>query len=244
VKVTAGPWTSVLQMPLGGAAAPAEAAATVAAAASGASVIFMRTGAAYSRPVSALTRRRFLERTGFIAAAGVLAQLSDPAWVRAAISARPDLNHQTMSGLVAFIVPGPDGYSKKQGEWTKAPGGIAAGGTKALIDTLDLFIPSTPPLTMTVAAILNAQAMQLDPGIVPGPYEAPFANLAFQQKAEVFRRLEALDGPEAGALSFLAGNLPGLVAFLVYSDPRVGYKLSRYSGVADGRREFKGYFHA
>ena len=107
-------------------------------------------------------------------------------------------------------------------------GGIAAGGTKALIDTLDLFIPSTPPLTTTVAAILNAQATQLDPGIVPGNYQAPFANLAFRQKAEVFRRLEALNGPEAGALSFLAGNLPGLVAFLVYADPKVGYKLSRY----------------
>jgi hypothetical protein len=204
----------------------------------------MRTDGAYIRPVNPLTRRRFLERTGFLAAAGLLAQLPEVPWVRAATSLKPDLNHQTMSGLVAFIVPGPDGYSKKQGEWTKAPGGIAAGGTKALIDTLDLFIPSTPPLTTTVAAILNAQATQLDPGIVPGKYEAPFANLAFAQKAEVFRRLEALDGPEAGALSFLAGNLPGLVAFLAYADPKVGYKLARYSGVADGRREFKGYFHA
>ena len=36
----------------------------------------------------------------------------------------PDLTRQTMSGLVAFIVPGPDGYSKKQGEWTKAPAGL------------------------------------------------------------------------------------------------------------------------
>lgn len=194
--------------------------------------------------VSALNRRRLLERTGFLAAAGLLAQLPDVPWVRAALAAAPDVNRQTMSGLVAFVVPGPDGYSKQQGEWTKAPGGIAAGGTKALIDTLDLFIPSTPPLTATVAAVLNAQATQLDPGIVPGKYQAPFANLAFAQKAEVFRRLEALDSPEAGALRFLAGNLPGLVAFLVYADRKVGWKLSRYSGVADGRKEFKGYFHA
>ena len=97
---------------------------------------------------------------------------------------------------------------------------------------------------VTVAAVLNAQATQLDPGIVPGKYQAPFANLAFAQKAEVFRRLEAIDSPEAGALRFLAGNLPGLVAFLVYADRKVGWKLSRYSGVADGRKEFKGYFHA
>lgn len=193
--------------------------------------------------MSALTRRRFLERTGFLAAAGMLAQLPSTPWVRAAISAKPDLNHQTISGLVAFIVPGPDAYSHKQGEWTKSPGGIAAGATEALIETLDLFIPSTPPLTTTVAAILNSQATQLDPGIVPGKFDSPFANLAFSQKAEVFHRLEAYDSPEAGALRFLAGNLPGLVAFLTYASP-TGWKLSRYSGVADGRREFKGYFHA
>src|SRR5262245_24037294 len=111
-------------MPLGGAAAPADAAATAAAAASGPIASFMRTGGAYIRPVSALTRRRFLERTGFLAAAGLLAQLPDVPWVRAATSLAPDVNHQTMSGLVAFIVPGPDGYSKKQGQWTKTPGGI------------------------------------------------------------------------------------------------------------------------
>ncbi|MBA3717249.1 MAG: hypothetical protein H0W87_03355 [Actinobacteria bacterium] len=193
--------------------------------------------------MSALTRRSFLERTGFLAAAGLLAQLPSVPWVRAATSLKPDLNHQTMSGLVAFIVPGPDAYSRKQGQTTKEPGGIAAGTTKALIDTLDLFIPSTPPLTTTVAAVLNGTAVQLDPGIVPGTFDSAFANLAFSQKAEVFRRLEAIDNPEAGALRFLAGNLPGLVAFLAYATP-TGRKLSRYSGVADGRPEFKGYFHA
>jgi len=192
--------------------------------------------------VSELTRRRFLERTGFLAAAGLLAQLPEVPWVRAATSLKPDLNHQTMNGLVAFIVPGPDAYSRKQGQATKAPGGIAAGATKALIDTLDLFIPSTPPLTTTVAAVLNGTALQLDPGVVPGTFESAFANLAFSQKAEVFRRLEALYNPEAGALRFLAGNLPGLVAFLVFADRKVGWKLTRYSGVADGRPELKGYF--
>lgn len=194
--------------------------------------------------MSELTRRRFLERTGFLAAAGLLAQLPEVPWVRAATSAKPDLNRQTMNGLVAFVVPGPDRYSRTQGEWTKAPGGIAAGAPKALIQTLDLFIPSRPPLTTTVAAVLNAQATQVDPNSAHGTYQAPFANLAFRRKAEVFRRLESLYSPEAGALRFLAGNLPGLVAFLTYADPKVGWKLSNYSGVADGRREFKGYFHA
>jgi hypothetical protein len=62
--------------------------------------------------VSELTRRRFLERTGFLAAAGLLAQLPNVPWVRAATSASPDLNHQPMNGLVAFVVSGPDDYSR------------------------------------------------------------------------------------------------------------------------------------
>ena len=192
--------------------------------------------------MSELTRRRFLERTGFLAAAGIIAQLPSAPWVRAAISAKPDVNHQTISGLVAFVVPGLDAYSRKQGQTSKRPGGIAAGATKALIDTLDLFIPSTPPVTATVAAVLNGTAVQVDPGSASGTYDAAFANLSFAQKAEVFRRLEALDSPNAGALRFLAGNLPGLVAFLTYANPKVGWKLTKYSGVSDGRPELKGYW--
>src|SRR2546423_8070892 len=97
-----------------------------------------------------LTRRRFLERTGFLVAAGLLAQLPDfPGWLdRAqAAAAKPDLVHDTMNGLVAFVVPGPDRYSRAQGHSSKRPGGIAAGATKALIDTLDLYVPASPPLS-------------------------------------------------------------------------------------------------
>jgi hypothetical protein len=200
-----------------------------------------------------LTRRRFLERTGFLAAAGLLAQLPGRAWLADAYAAATaDVVHETMSGLVAFIVPGPDSYSRAQGEVSKKPGGIAAGTTKALIDTLDLFLPGA---SVTVTAILNSTAEQLDPGIVPGKFKSAFANLAFAQKAEVFRRIEALYSPDAGALRFLGGNLPGLVAFLAYSEagvlePKkrklrrrpVGWTLTKYPGVSNGRAELKGYF--
>ncbi len=204
--------------------------------------------------MSELTRRRFLERTGFLAAAGLLAQLPSAPWLRGAYAAaaKPDLVHETMSGLVAFIVPGPDSYSRAQGETSKRPGGIAAGTTKALIETLDLFLPGA---SVTVTAILNSTAEQLDPGVVPGKFKSAFANLAFAQKAEVFRRIEALDYPDAGALRFLAGNLPGLVAFLAFSEagvlePKkrklkqrpVGWTLTKYPGVSNGRPELKGYF--
>ena len=203
--------------------------------------------------MSELTRRRFLERTGFLAVAGLLAQLPSAPWLRSAYAAATaDVVHETMSGLVAFIVPGPDRYSRAQGEVSKKPGGIAAGTTKALIETLDLFLPGA---SVTVTAILNSTAEQLDPGIVPGKFKSAFANLAFAQKAEVFRRIEALDYPEAGALRFLGGNLPGLVAFLAFSEagvlePKkrklkrrpVGWTLTRYPGVSNGRPELKGYF--
>lgn len=203
--------------------------------------------------MSELTRRRFLERTGFLAAAGLFAQLPGRAWLADAYAAATaDVVHETMSGLVAFIVPGPDSYSRAQGEVSKRPGGIAAGTTKALIETLDLFLTGA---SVTVTAILNSTAEQLDPGPVPGKFKSAFANLAFSQKAEVFRRIEALYSPDAGALRFLAGNLPGLVAFLAYSEagvlePKkrklkhrpVGWTLTKYPGVADGRAELKGYF--
>jgi hypothetical protein len=191
--------------------------------------------------VDELTRRRFLERTGWLALAGFAAQLPTR-WLDAAraTALKPDLVHDTINGLVAFIVPGPDAYSKAQGETTSSPGGIAAGTTQALIDTIDLFLKATPPFSATVAALLNGQAEQLSPR--GSKFQSAFANLSFQQKGEVFRRLESLTDPAAGSIRFLAGNLPGLVAFLAYSDPKVGWKLSHYSGTADGRRELKGYF--
>ena len=56
-------------------------------------------------------------------------------------------------------------------------------------------------------------------------------------------------------LKLLAGLLPVLAAFLIYSeggayDPEtrsltaqpVGWQISNYQGVSDGRDEFKGYF--
>ncbi len=190
-----------------------------------------------------LTRRRFLERTGWLALAGFAAQL--PArWLDAAraTALKPDLVHDTINGLVAFIVPGPDAYSKAQGESSSTPGGIAAGTTQAFIDTVDLFLKASPPFSVTVAALLNGTAKQLPPGGTK--FQSPFANLSFAQKGEVFRRLESLTSPEAGSIRFLAGNLPGLIAFLAYSDPKVGWKLSHYSGTADGRPELKGYFRA
>ncbi len=55
----------------------------------------------------------------------------------------------------------------------------------------------------------------------------------------VLSRLTWLDG----AIRFLVGNLQDLTAFLAYST-RAGWRAARYSGVAHGHKEFKGYWHA
>jgi hypothetical protein len=205
-----------------------------------------------------LTRKSLLIRASALAAGGILAQLPGAlraqGWLEEAAdaAARPDLVHETLNGLVAFVVPGKDRYSEVQGTRTGTPGGIEAGATAVLIETLDTLIPS---LSATAAAVLNQTALAVRPGAARGRFRSAFANLSAGDKARVFQRLDALEGSEAGSIRYLAGNLPGLAAFASYSeagafDPRrrrlrkrpVGWRLSHYSGVADGRADLKGYF--
>jgi hypothetical protein len=205
-----------------------------------------------------LTRRSLLIRAGALAAGGVLAQLPGAlrgqGWLEEAAeaAARPDLVHETLNGLVAFVVPGKDRYSAAQGTPTFTPGGVEAGATAVLVETLDTLIPS---LSATAAAILNQTAVAVRPGAARGRFRSAFANLSFRDKARVFQRLDGLEGSEAGSIRYLAGNLPGLAAFAAYSEAGaydrrrrrlrkrpVGWRLSGYSGVADGRAELRGYF--
>jgi hypothetical protein len=197
--------------------------------------------------------------TALLAGAAVLdrlpAALRVHGWLEEAYAAQPNVVKQTMNGLVAFVVPGRDRYSLAQGTKTKTPGGIEAGATAALIRTLDHFLPSDPPLATTAATILNEVAANVAPSARRGKFASAFANLSFAQKAKVFQTLEGFQGEEAGSIRFLAGNLPGLAAFVSYSeagsfDPRrgrpafrpIGWRLARYAGIAEGRPEFKGYY--
>jgi hypothetical protein len=170
-----------------------------------------------------------------------------------ALAADTDLVTDTLNGLVAFVVPGPDPYSVAQGAHTEEPGGLGAGVTPALILGLNSLQEFQPALAASVAALLNGVAQQVDPAAATGPFPSPFANLSFADKAAVFAVLE---GEQAFApLRPLAGVLPALVGFLAYSevgvfDPTtrtlagrpVGWALSNYEGVADGRDELRGYF--
>jgi hypothetical protein len=204
----------------------------------------------------ALTRQTAFRRAGLLAAAAALAQvpavLRQGTWATAALAAEPDLVHDTLNGLVAFVVPGPDPYSAHQGVRTAEPGGIEAGTTGPLIATLDRLQPGPPPFSAVAAATLNQVAQAVDPGAgASGPFQSPFACLSFAGKVSVFEHLET----GAPDLRPLGGALLTLTGFLAYSEagvfdparrtPRgtpVGWTISGYAGVADGRDELKGYF--
>ena len=207
-----------------------------------------------------VSRRELLKRaTALVAGAAVLDRLPHAlrlrGWLEDAYAAGPNVVRQTMNGLVAFIVPGRDPYSRAQGTKSRAPGGIEAGTTPVLTRTLDRFLPGPLPLSSTAASILNEFATQVDPASRKGKFASPFANLSFAKKARVFQTVEGLQAESAGSIRFLVGNLPDLVAFLAYSEAGVydakrrrvrrrpvGWVLTHYTGVADGRKELKGYW--
>ena len=208
-----------------------------------------------------LSRRAFLERAGLTGAAAVLAQipgfLARQGWLEAALAAETDVTRDTLNALVAFVVPGPDDYSKAQGESSKQPGGIQAGTTSALIELLDRFVGTsegpTLPSSGGVAALLNGTALQVNPAAAHGAFLSPFARLSFAEKIEVFHRLEQIT--EGSELRFVSGIVIGAVGFLAYGEAGVfdaatgrltgtpvGWKISHYDGIAEGRNELKGYW--
>src|SRR6266536_361480 len=196
--------------------------------------------------MTGVSRRELLERaTALVAGAAVLDQLPHAlrvqGWIEDAYATPPNVVQQTMNGLVAFIVPGRDRYSRAQGTKTKTPGGIEAGTTAPLIRTLDRFLPGPLPLSATAATILNEVAATVDPASRRGKFASPFANLSVGKEARVFETIEGLQTESSGSIRFLVGNLPDLVAFIAYSRP-LGRRLTKYAGVADGHKELKGYW--
>jgi hypothetical protein len=210
---------------------------------------------------AALSRRTFLTRAGMAGAAAAFAQLpgflARQGWLESALAAESDLTRDTINGLVAFVVPGPDVYSKAQGQSSKTPGAIAAKTTDAVIELLDRFVGTsegpTLPSSGGVATLLNGYALQVNPAAVGGQFLSPFARLEFAEKVEVFRRFEA--ETEGSELRFVSGILIGAVGFLSHTEwgaydfekrrltgTPVGWRTSHYAGVAEGRNELKGYF--
>lgn len=196
-----------------------------------------------------LSRRSFIRHAGLTAAAMALLPvpevLSGRGWIQQAYAAESDPVHDTFNGLLAFVVPSSDPYSGHQEVSTDEPGGVDAGITDVLIASMDQAAPFLPNFSVQLAGILNNVAQAVNPS-ASGQFSAPFANLSFLEKVAVFQVLEG-----DPALRPLAGVLPQFVAFLVYSEAGVfdpntrrplGWDLSHYEGVADGRDEFKGYY--
>jgi hypothetical protein len=200
-----------------------------------------------------ISRRSFVGNVALVAAASAILPARNFAgihgWLEAAQSTNPDLIHDTFNGLLAFIVPGPDEYSLSQGLSTTEPGGVDARSADVLIGTLDGSTPFVPQFSATVATLLNGLAQVVNPSAT-GPFVSPFARLSFAEKAGVFQIMDATD-----SLKPLAAVLPALIAAFTYSeagafDPvtrsltgsPVGWQISGYQGVADGRDEFLGYF--
>jgi hypothetical protein len=209
-----------------------------------------------------ISRRSFLTRAGILGGLAALGEL--PLLLpEAALAQAGGSTAEALNGLVAFVVPGPDVYSVAQGQTSSSPGGIAAGATQALTDLLDHYVPVTPGLDLPasggVASFLDATALQVNPAATGGGFSSPFARLSFAEKVEVMRRMEELtesqkDGP-GGELRFVTGILIGATAFLSFGeagvlDPAtrqlkeepVGWAITNYDGVAEGRAELRGYW--
>ena len=159
-------------------------------------------------------------------------------WDNPAYAQSVDLVEDTFNGLVAFMLPGNDAYSVLQGETADGPGGIAAGGAKALIASLDRYLP-TPHLHVLgidLAAGLGLVDREVNPlAVAPvtstGISLSAFSHLSSAEKARVFQLLEGLQVPDdklpepftraSGNLSFIAGIVPGFAAFLAGNEQGV-----------------------
>lgn len=179
-----------------------------------------------------------------------------------ALAQSADLTIDTLNGLLAFVAPGSDEYSRQQGQSTGRPGGVGANVVGTFVYDLDHFVPAVVfgsqgaavPSSGGVASMLNAYALQVNPAAT-GPFLSPFARLSFADKVEVFRRLESdLEGTES-ELAFVTGLLPGFAAFLAFTEagvfdsatgtltgPPLGWQLSHYAGPSDGWPELRGYY--
>ena len=202
---------------------------------------------------SGVSRRSFVTSVLAATAATAVFQgrvfLASRGWLAAAEASQPDLVHDTFNGLFAFVVPGSDPYSVAQGTATAEPGGVEAGAVEQFLVTLDATTPFVPTFSATVAGVLNGLAQSVNPAAA-ATFLAPFARLSFAEKAAVFQIMDATE-----SLALLGGLLPAFVAYFCYSeagafDPLtrtltgqpLGWQLSNYTGVSDGRAEFIGYF--
>lgn len=178
-------------------------------------------------------RRAFLVRSGVIGAAIALVDvpaLLEPARAGAAGPSLADLapvfdalSEDTINGLIAFVVPGPDAYSVAQGVADTAPGGLAADGTAFMLNALDNFYPvPQEPLLQLVQALATGISSNL-----PGFTLSPTVLLLADELDGVLSVL--LAGETTVPLSLLVALLLNFVATLVDPTAVNGDFLSPFS---------------
>ena len=188
-----------------------------------------------------LTRRDFLAYFGGVTVAGAaVAALPDAlrlrGWWSVAYGEDVDVVVDTFNGLGAMIWPGNDLYSVAQGESKDRPGAVAANIGRHVVDMLDGLVAQpytalpvqrgTVPLSGSLASAINSVALTVNPAATGGAFASPFARLSLAEKAAVWRILEqdthqAVDRDPTqslGALHFLFGVLPPLVAFYAFCE--------------------------
>lgn len=217
-------------------------------------------------PTRELSRRELLQRAAYLTAATYALSLTPAEKALALLDAASEVNplvRETYLGLAAYVFPGNDPYSVKQGVTADGPGGVDSRAMPAFLDALDKYIPASAltheglPLGPAAASVLNGFALQVDPGSAAGPFPAPFANLALESKSEVFRQLEAeaVFSSAIPEINFLAGVIITFAAEMFYSEAGhfdwrtrkfegepVGWKLSGYGGPSNGHAELRGYY--
>jgi hypothetical protein len=210
-------------------------------------------------PPDRLTRRALLAGLGV---AGLVATIGVSAPEAQAAQLPPI--RDAFQGLLAYLVPGADRYSKQQGVTLASTSGPDTGAAAPLERVYDQAVPyplvGRPfnlnlPGAAAVAAILNIVALNVDARAAIGPFASSFANLKHAQKTEVLRRLEEPGLADGTPVRFVINTIPTLAAFQIYSEAPVfdratkvlaarpaGWELSQYDGVNDGWDEFLGFY--
>jgi hypothetical protein len=178
-------------------------------------------------------RRAFLVRSGVLGAAIALVDvpsLLEPATTGASGASLTDLasvfdalSKDTINGLVAFVVPGPDAYSVAQGVHDTAPGGLAADGSTFMLNALDNFYPvPQEPLLLLVQALATGINANLPAIKLP-----PILQVLADELDELLQVL--LAGETTVPLSLLVALLLNFVATLVDATAVNGAFLSPFA---------------
>lgn len=178
-------------------------------------------------------------------------------------AASDDYVDQAYNGVAAYVLPGDDAYSTKQGLTRTGGGGVAAASGDNLKDTYDhaLAIAVAPPFGVNApgaggfALLLDIFTKGRYPFAPNKPYQHPFANLKHAQKALVLADLDREPLLRQLPVGFGFGTFITLAALAAYSEfgvfdqktkqltgTPIGWELSKYGGVSDGWPELVGYW--